>query len=92
LRKIQQRKKRTTYHTPADGGVGFYTEEIMAMQIDPVCGMQVDDQNATQKSQFQGANYTFCSAECKRKFDQQPEQYTEMRASGRQAQGSSRNR
>ena len=48
----------------------------MAMQTDPVCGMQVDDQKATAKSQFQGTNYCFCSDECKRKFDQQPQQYT----------------
>lgn len=47
----------------------------MAMQTDPVCGMQVDDQKATAKSQFQGTNYYFCSDECKRKFDQQPQQY-----------------
>ncbi|HKQ74693.1 MAG TPA: YHS domain-containing protein [Blastocatellia bacterium] len=47
----------------------------MAMQTDPVCGMQVDDQKATAKSQFQGTNYYFCSNECKRKFDQQPQQY-----------------
>ena len=47
----------------------------MAMQTDPVCGMQVDDQKATAKSQFQGKNFVFCSDECKRKFDQQPQQY-----------------
>lgn len=64
----------------------------MAMQTDPVCGMQVNDQNANYKSQFQGTNYTFCSAECKRKFDQQPEQYTGMAQSGKQAQGGGKNR
>jgi len=37
--------------------------------------MQVDDQKATAKSQFQGQNYYFCSSDCKRKFDQQPQQY-----------------
>ncbi len=47
----------------------------MAMQTDPVCGMQVDDQKATAKTQYQGTNYFFCSDECKRKFDQQPQQY-----------------
>ena len=47
----------------------------MAMQTDPVCGMRVDDQKATAKSQFQGSNYYFCSDDCKRKFDQQPQQY-----------------
>ena len=47
----------------------------MAMHTDPVCGMQVDDQKSTAKSQFQGTNYYFCSDDCKRKFDQQPQQY-----------------
>jgi YHS domain-containing protein len=47
----------------------------MAMQTDPVCGMRVDDQKSTAKSQFQGTNYYFCSDDCKRKFDQQPQQY-----------------
>jgi len=61
----------------------------MAMQTDPVCGMQVDDQKATAKSQFQGKNYVFCSDECKRKFDQQPQQFTARagRAGGGQSGG-----
>jgi YHS domain-containing protein len=50
-------------------------KDNMAMQTDPICGMQVDDQKTTSKSQFQGTNYFFCSDECKRKFDQQPQQY-----------------
>jgi len=48
----------------------------MSMQTDPVCGMKVDDQKAAAKSQYQGATYYFCSEECKRKFERQPEQYT----------------
>ena len=61
----------------------------MAMQTDPVCGMQVDEQKATAKSQFQGTNYYFCSDECKRKFDQQPQQYASKagRAGGGQSGG-----
>lgn len=47
----------------------------MTMQTDLVCGMQVDDQSVPAKSQYQGTNYYFCSSKCKRKFDQQPEQY-----------------
>jgi Cu+-exporting ATPase len=55
----------------------------MAMHNDPVCGMQVDDQKATEQSQYQGTTYYFCSTECKQKFDQQPQQYA---AQARQAQ------
>ena len=61
----------------------------MAMHTDPVCGMQVDDQKSTEKSQFQGTNYYFCSSDCKRKFDQQPQQYASKagRAGGGQQGG-----
>jgi len=63
----------------------------MSMQTDPVCGMKVDDQKATAKSQHQGTNYYFCSEECKRKFDQQPQRYagkTGKAHGGTQAKGS----
>jgi Cu+-exporting ATPase len=41
---------------------------------DPVCGMQVDDK-ARLQSNYQGQTYFFCSEDCKRKFDQDPQQY-----------------
>lgn len=47
----------------------------MAIQTDPVCSMQFDHQNASAKSQLQDTTYYFCSADCKRNFDQKPEQY-----------------
>ncbi len=51
----------------------------MAMVKDPVCGMQVDDQRAMFKSQYQGQTYYFCSEDCKRKFEQNPQQYAVRR-------------
>lgn len=45
------------------------------MEKDPVCGMQVDPEKAAGKSEYQGRTYFFCSAGCKRKFDEKPEQY-----------------
>lgn len=48
----------------------------MAMQTDPVCGMQVDDQTAPAESNYQGTTYYFCSEECKETFDRQPQQYS----------------
>lgn len=47
----------------------------MATQKDPVCGMQVDDRNAAGRSNFQGQDYYFCSQDCKKKFDQNPQQF-----------------
>ena len=45
------------------------------MQKDPICGMQVDPQDAAGQSEYNGQTYYFCSAGCKRKFDQNPAQY-----------------
>ncbi len=51
----------------------------MAMVKDPVCGMQVDDTTAKFQTNYQGRTYVFCSEECKRKFDQNPQQYAGRR-------------
>ena len=45
------------------------------MAIDPVCKMQVNEQKAAGKSEYQGQTYYFCAAVCKRKFDESPERY-----------------
>jgi xanthine dehydrogenase accessory factor len=37
---------------------------------DPVCGMQVDTTGAIHKSEYQGRWFYFCSAGCKRKFEE----------------------
>ncbi len=43
---------------------------------DPVCGMQVDPETAAGTSVYQGRTYYFCSAGCKKKFDENPGQFT----------------
>jgi len=50
------------------------------MATDPVCGMRVDETRAAGRSDYQNQTYYFCSAGCKQKFDQAPQQYA-----GRQA-------
>ncbi len=48
------------------------------MAKDHVCGMEINEQQATERgltSEHQGQTYYFCSPGCKRKFDQNPEQY-----------------
>jgi len=44
-------------------------------QLDPVCGMEVNTQDAAGTTQHRGQTYYFCSEDCKKKFDQNPEQY-----------------
>ncbi|MGI9362400.1 MAG: YHS domain-containing protein, partial [Parasphingorhabdus sp.] len=43
--------------------------------IDPVCGMTVDPAKTAHHSEYQGAEYHFCSAGCKTKFSADPERY-----------------
>ncbi len=46
------------------------------VQIDPVCGMEVDTMNAgLRKSKYAGKTYYFCSTDCKTKFDANPAAY-----------------
>ncbi len=45
------------------------------MNTDPVCGMQVDKQEAAGTSNYNGKEVYFCSLECKQKFDKNPQQY-----------------
>ncbi|HEY1404639.1 MAG TPA: YHS domain-containing protein [Pyrinomonadaceae bacterium] len=54
----------------------------MAQHRDPICGMQVDEQNAAGKSEHGGQTYYFCSAGCKTKFDENPEQYAGQAQTG----------
>ncbi len=50
------------------------------MTKDPVCGMKVDENNSQYQSQYGGKKYSFCSKDCKTKFEQQPEQYARSAA------------
>ena len=50
------------------------------MAIDPVCGMEVDEQQATATSEYQGTTYYFCAPGCKRQFDRDPERYAGTQA------------
>jgi YHS domain-containing protein len=50
------------------------------MTKDPVCGMNVDENNSQYRSEHKGKQYNFCSEQCKTKFDQHPEQYARSAA------------
>ena len=55
------------------------------MGLDPVCKMEVNPASAEAQSEYEGQTFYFCSAECKRKFDGNPQQYIDEtdRAQGR---------
>ena len=48
---------------------------IHPMTRDHVCDMQVDEKTAAAKSEYKGDTFYFCSQECKRRFDADPERY-----------------
>jgi Cu+-exporting ATPase len=57
----------------------------MAQVRDVVCGMTVDSETAQHKSEYRGQTYYFCSGDCKRTFDQDPEKYLSEEANSRQS-------
>lgn len=46
----------------------------MNKPIDPVCGMEVED-NPTWAAEHEGTKYYFCSEDCKEEFEEAPEDY-----------------
>ena len=59
----------------------------MATATDPVCGMQVDPQQAAGTSEYQGTTYYFCSAGCKRQFEKDPAQFVGQQSQHPHAHG-----
>ena len=55
------------HHEPARSAGGLVR--------DPVCGMDVDPQTSELRSDLSESNYYFCSAGCKARFDDSPNQY-----------------
>jgi Cu+-exporting ATPase len=45
------------------------------MAVDPVCGMQVDEENAAVGLEHEGEAYYFCSRACMQKFEDDPGAY-----------------
>lgn len=50
------------------------------MAIDPVCGMEVDENLAAATFEYQGKTYYFCAPGCKAAFEKEPEKYLEKAA------------
>jgi len=47
----------------------------MVVAIDPVCGMDVEPEEAAATSVYRGQTYYFCAQGCKIAFDREPERY-----------------
>ena len=45
------------------------------IHIDPVCKMEVDEQDAPPATEYDGKTYYFCCEGCKEEFDRNPGAY-----------------
>ena len=52
------------------------------MVVDPICGMQVEEQGAEWTSAHEGERYYFCAKGCKQKFDEDPAKYVRKEDAG----------
>jgi len=50
-------------------------KEVKKMAIDPVCKMEVDEEQAAAQYEYKGKNYYFCAVGCKERFAKDPEQF-----------------
>ena len=53
---------------------------------DPVCGMQVQPDQAAGKAEFKGKTYYFCALGCKKKFESDPDRYLQPKPAAELAQ------
>jgi YHS domain-containing protein len=54
---------------------GPHEESMMAIEIDPVCGMEVDTSTSLLSLEHDGTTYWFCSKGCMLEFRDDPEKY-----------------
>ena len=48
------------------------------IEIDPVCGMEVNESKAGRQLEYLGDRYFFCTSACKTAFERNPEKYTRL--------------
>jgi YHS domain-containing protein len=54
-------------------------KEEITMTQDPVCGMDVQTEQAAGQSEYKGQTFYFCCPVCKEKFDQEPQRFADSR-------------
>ena len=54
----------------------------MATVKDPVCGMEIDSNQAAAQTIHEGQAYYFCSTECREEFERNPKQYVGTTSTG----------
>jgi YHS domain-containing protein len=49
--------------------------EPVSVEIDPVCGMEVDTATAVNTYEYNGKTYYFCGKGCRLDFEEDPERF-----------------
>lgn len=52
------------------------------MTHDPVCGMEVEPEKTRERKEHEGQTYFFCSAGCRKKFEQDPKRFAHDHSKG----------
>lgn len=48
------------------------------MVTDPVCKMEIEEDQAAATVEYEGQTYYFCSQGCKQQFEREPERYLQQ--------------
>lgn len=64
-------------------GLKDYSDRSPIYSLDPVCRRRVDEATAAGKATYLGAEYYFCSKQCKQAFEESPATYTGVPRTGR---------
>lgn len=49
---------------------------------DPVCGMEINLENAEERSEYEGEVFYFCSDQCRNRFDEEPGKFVNRTQDG----------
>jgi YHS domain-containing protein len=67
----RRRSRVARRYTPRE----YLEDTVMAVEIDPVCGMQVDPTTSLLSYDYEGTTYWFCSKGCLLEFKDDPGKY-----------------
>ncbi len=87
LQNIYHELRRTDYRGNEDRWDGSSGEFVSTVTLDPICDMRVNPAKSRYFSIYKRKKYCFCSIDCKKAFELDPEKHTceSMRNAGDQA-------
>jgi len=80
IKTLDDRKEKLTSAFDALKSKGMKSFSDGGIDVDPVCSMPVDNAKCTFISNYNGKQYTFCTEDCKKAFDIDPEKYLRSRS------------